>query len=66
VPAFSAAETVTERIEALSTDPPRPSRRRRAAAYAPALVISVVVIGAFVVWREDILHVLSLIRHHCD
>jgi hypothetical protein len=66
VPAFSAAETVTERIEALSTDPPRPSRRRRAAAYAPALAITIVVIGAFVVWREDILHVLSLIRHHCD
>lgn len=65
VPAFSAADTITERLEALSIDPPRPSGPSRAAAYAPALIISVVVISAFGVWRHDILHVLALIRHHC-
>lgn len=66
VAAFSAVETIAERLEALSTGPPHPSQRSRVAAYAPALVISAVVVSAFVVWRHDILHVLALIRHHCD
>ena len=65
VAAFSAADTIAERLEALSIDPPHPSGRSRAAAYGPALAISVVVISAFVLWRHDILHVLALIRHHC-
>jgi Zn-dependent protease with chaperone function len=65
LPAFSAADTITERLEALSIDPPHPSGPSRAAAYAPALIISVVVISAFGVWHHDILHVLALIRHHC-
>lgn len=65
VPAFSAADSIAERLEALSIDPPRPSGPSRAAAYAPALLISVVVTSAFGVWRHDILHVLALIRHHC-
>jgi Zn-dependent protease with chaperone function len=65
VAAFSAADTVAERLEALNAGPPRPSAPSRAAAYTPALVISVLVVSAFGVWRNDILHVLSLIRHHC-
>jgi hypothetical protein len=65
VAAFSAADTIAERLEALSIDPPRPSAPSRAAAYAPALVISVMVISAFGVWRHDIPHVLALIREHC-
>jgi hypothetical protein len=65
VTAFSAADTIAERLEALSIDPPRPSRRSRLAAYAPALVITVGVITAFGVWRDDIPHVLALIRQHC-
>ena len=65
VAAFSAADTIAERLEALSLEPPDPSGPSRAAAYAPALVISLVVIAAFGVWRHDILHVLALIRHHC-
>lgn len=66
VAAFSAADTIAERLDALSTEPPRPSSPSRAAAYTPALVISVLVITAFGVWHHDILHVLALIRHHCS
>ena len=65
VAAFSAADTVAERLEALSAEPPRPSAPSRAAAYTPVLAISAVVISALAVWRHDILHVLTLIRHHC-
>lgn len=66
VAAFSAAETIVERLEALNTDPPRPSGPSRAAAYTPALVIAGLVFGAIAVWRHDILHVLPLIQHHCS
>ncbi len=65
VAAFSAADTIAERLDALSIGPPHPSGRSRMAAYAPALVISAVVISAVAVWQHDILHVLALIRHHC-
>ena len=65
VAAFSAADTIAERLEALSDDPPRPSAPSRAAAYTPALAIGVLVMSALGMWRHDILHVLALIRHHC-
>ena len=65
VPAFSALDTIAERLEALSAAPPRPSLRSRSAAYAPPVLIAAIVIGAIVVWRHEILHVLALIRHHC-
>jgi Zn-dependent protease with chaperone function len=65
VAAFSAADTIAERLEALSAEPPRPSGGSRAAAYVPAMAITAVVVGAAAVWHHDILHVLALIRHHC-
>ena len=65
VAAFSAADTIAERLDALSVGPPRPTGRSRVAAYAPAVVITAVVLSAVAVWHHDILHVLALIRHHC-
>ncbi|MGH3452758.1 MAG: M56 family metallopeptidase, partial [Haloechinothrix sp.] len=50
VAAFSAAETVVERLDALDGDPPRPSRYRRAVLYVPTVGVTasaLVILGAW-------------------
>ena len=63
VAAFSAVETVAERLDALSSDRPAPSGRGRVAAYAPALLITTVVLAALVAWGGEAAHLLALVGH---
>lgn len=60
VAAFSAAETVVERLDALEAPPPRPARLRRAAVYAPALVAGAAVLVAFGAWGSEAQAVLAM------
>lgn len=50
VPAFTAACTIVERLEALDTAPPEPSTRQRAAVAAPLLGLGVLVAVCLVSW----------------
>lgn len=50
VPAFTAACTIVERLEALRTPPPEPSTRQRAAVAAPMLGLTLLVGVCLVSW----------------
>jgi hypothetical protein len=63
VAAFSAEDTVAERLDALGGDPPRPSLLRRLAAYAPALVVCTVVIAALRLWGGEFGHLVARAGH---
>jgi fatty acid desaturase len=63
VAAFSAAETVAERLDALSRDRPRRSGLGRVAAYAPAGLITAAVLAALVAWGGEAAHLLALAGH---
>jgi Zn-dependent protease with chaperone function len=65
VPAFSAEDTVAERLDALGAEPVRPSLRRRLAAYAPAAVLSVAVVMAVGAFAGEAAHHLVAWSHHC-
>ena len=63
VPAFSAADTVVERLTALDDEPPRPSALRRVATYVPAVVISATVLAALSSWAGEARHLLAWASH---
>lgn len=63
VAAFSAADTLVERLDALSSGPPRSSRLRRLEAYGPALMITATVLGALGTWGDEATHLLALANH---
>jgi Zn-dependent protease with chaperone function len=50
VAAFSGADDVVERLDALQVPTPRPSALRRVAMYAPVVVVSVIVLVALGAW----------------
>jgi Zn-dependent protease with chaperone function len=50
VAAFSAVETVVERVQALEAPPPRPTRLRRLALYLPGAALGLPVILALGAW----------------
>jgi Zn-dependent protease with chaperone function len=63
VAAFSAAETVVERLNALGDDPPRPSALRRIAVYAPGVAISGTVVASLGAWAGQAGHVVAWVSH---
>lgn len=63
VAAFSAAETVVERLNALGDDPPRPSALRRVAVYAPVAAISATVLAALGAWTAQAGHIVAWVSH---
>lgn len=63
VAGFSAADTVAERLDALSEDAPRPSTFRRVAAYAPGALIAAVVLATLGAWVGGASHVLASMSH---
>lgn len=63
VAAFSAKDTVAERLDALGGDPPRPSTLRRLFAYAPALTVGAVVVVSLWVWHGEFGHLLARASH---
>lgn len=65
VPAFSAAETVAERLDALGAEPVHPSALRRMLAYAPAAALSVTVVVAVGASAGEAAHHLLAWSHHC-
>lgn len=65
VPAFSAAETVAERLDALDGDPVRPSPLRRIAAYCPAAGLGLTVVVAVATFGAEAGHHLVAWSHHC-
>jgi hypothetical protein len=58
--AFSAADTVVERLEALDADPPRPSAIRRAAIYLPCLAAGAAVVVALGIWAGEARAMLAM------
>lgn len=60
VAAFSAAETLIERLDALDTGPPRPSIRSRAALYLPCLAAGAAVVVALGLWAGQARSVLAM------
>ena len=60
VAAFSAAETVIERLDALSAAPPRATLPRRAAIYLPGLVMGAVVLMASGAYAGEVRTVLAM------
>lgn len=65
VPAFSAEETVAERLDALGADPVRPSLGRRLVAYAPAAVLVTALVVALGTFAGEAAHHLVAWSHHC-
>lgn len=65
VPAFSAEETVAERLDALGAEPVRPSLVRRLLAYAPAAVLTITVVVAVGAFAGEATHHLLAWSHHC-
>jgi beta-lactamase regulating signal transducer with metallopeptidase domain len=65
VPAFSAEDTVAERLDALGAEPVRPSLCRRLLAYAPAAGLSVAVVVAVGAFAGEAAHHLLAWSHHC-
>lgn len=63
VAAFSAADTVAERLAALNDDAPRPSALRRAAAYAPGALFSATVLVTMGAWAGEASHLLAWTAH---
>ena len=63
VAAFSATDSLVERLDALSSGPPRPSRFRRLETYGPALLIGAAVVGALGTWGGEAVHLAHLVRH---
>jgi Zn-dependent protease with chaperone function len=51
--AFSAPDTVLERLQALNSPRTGPSRSRRAVVYAPGLALGIVVLVAFGAWAGE-------------
>ena len=64
-PAFSAKETVAERLDALGAEPIRPSPLRRALAYAPAVALCFTVAIAVGVSVGEAGHHLLAWSDHC-
>lgn len=60
VAAFSAAETLIERLDALGTEPPRPSILSRAALYVPCLAAGTAVVLALGFWAGQARTVLAM------
>ena len=63
VAAFSAAETLMERLDALGSDPPQPSLLRRAALYLPCLAAGTAVVVALGLWAGQARWVLAMAAH---
>jgi len=63
VAAFSAAETLMERLDALGADPPRPTLLRRAALYLPCLAAGSAVVVALGLWAGEARSVLAMGAH---
>jgi beta-lactamase regulating signal transducer with metallopeptidase domain len=66
VPAFSAKETVVERLDALGAEPVPPSPLRRVLAYTPAAALSATVIAAVAASAGEAAHHLLAWSHHCS
>lgn len=60
IAAFSAAETVFERLQAMRAAPPRSCRPRYAVVYAPAVVLGLTVTLAGGVWAGDLGMVIAM------
>ena len=58
--AFSAAETVVERLDALGAAPPRPSALRRAGVYLPGLLLGAGVLVLLGVWAGEVRAVVAM------
>lgn len=64
IAAFSGADDVVERLEALQGPTPRPSALRRTAMYAPVVVVSVVVLMGLGAWIGHT-YAMLLMGGHC-
>ncbi|MGH9214874.1 MAG: hypothetical protein ACRDZS_01340, partial [Acidimicrobiales bacterium] len=60
VAAFTSADTVIERIEALEEDAPRPSRLAHAALYLPGTGLALLAAYAFLTWGAEMQHVVAM------
>ncbi|MGH2660373.1 MAG: M56 family metallopeptidase [Actinomycetota bacterium] len=58
--AFSAAQTVFERVRAMASAPPRPSLLRRVAIYAPGFALGLAVLVATGAWAGEVRLVVAM------
>ena len=61
--AFAAADTISERLEALARSRPSPSRSARASTYAPGLSLAAVVVAAVAASGGQAYMVISMVGH---